>query len=303
MVDPAVQAISLRSNTKALLQFSIQYALLLVAAAVVAAPQGPVWLWLPALLIFSVMTVGMYAAAHETLHGTAFRSIILNDIVFWLATVSIFYSPTGHRYFHYAHHRFTRDPFRDPEVAMSGEPTANVVSYVAWLSGLPYLFYKFMILFAASFGRSEYVWQSLLYYVPRDRRRQLRWEARAILAFHTTLILVGLIWVPGLLLLFVGQWIGHALVSAFTAADHNGLPNEGGILDRTRTIEDCAPIRFILWNMPYHAEHHAYPGVPYHSLPKLRALLDEKVRHSTSGYVTFHRGVIRHLNEGRPFSS
>ena len=31
--------------------------------------------------------------------------------------------------------------------------------------------------------------------------------------------------------------------------------------------------RFIYWNMNYHVEHHMFPMVPYHALPKLHAVM------------------------------
>jgi fatty acid desaturase len=31
--------------------------------------------------------------------------------------------------------------------------------------------------------------------------------------------------------------------------------------------------RFIYWNMNYHVEHHMFPMVPYHALPKLHELI------------------------------
>jgi len=39
------------------------------------------------------------------------------------------------------------------------------------------------------------------------------------------------------------------------------------------------PIRFLMWNMPYHAEHHLCPAVPFHQLPALHRLLQEKLAH------------------------
>jgi len=29
------------------------------------------------------------------------------------------------------------------------------------------------------------------------------------------------------------------------------------------------PARFLYWNMNYHVEHHMFPTVPYHALPRL----------------------------------
>ena len=40
------------------------------------------------------------------------------------------------------------------------------------------------------------------------------------------------------------------------------------------------------WNMPYHAEHHAYPAVPFHALPRLHQGIREKIANVEPGYVT-----------------
>jgi fatty acid desaturase len=33
--------------------------------------------------------------------------------------------------------------------------------------------------------------------------------------------------------------------------------------------------RFIYWNMNYHVEHHMFPMVPYHALPRLHATIKD----------------------------
>jgi fatty acid desaturase len=34
--------------------------------------------------------------------------------------------------------------------------------------------------------------------------------------------------------------------------------------------------RWIYWNMNYHVEHHMFPMVPYHALPRLHALIKRR---------------------------
>ena len=55
-----------------------------------------------------------------------------------------------------------------------------------------------------------------------------------------------------------------------------GLPQHAGlqedVLDHrlnARTVLMSGPLRFIYSNMNYHVEHHMYPMVPYHALPRL----------------------------------
>ena len=37
----------------------------------------------------------------------------------------------------------------------------------------------------------------------------------------------------------------------------------------SRTVYMNPVFRFLYWNMNYHIEHHMFPMVPYHALPKL----------------------------------
>ena len=43
----------------------------------------------------------------------------------------------------------------------------------------------------------------------------------------------------------------------------------------SRTILLPLPVRFVFWNMICHVEHHMFPMVPYHALPRLH----EAVKH------------------------
>ena len=47
----------------------------------------------------------------------------------------------------------------------------------------------------------------------------------------------------------------------------------GSVLERTRSFRLPAPLTFLRWNMPWHAEHHGWTIVPVHALPQLRAAL------------------------------
>lgn len=43
----------------------------------------------------------------------------------------------------------------------------------------------------------------------------------------------------------------------------------------TRTVYMNPVSRFIYWNMNYHVEHHMFPMIPYHALPRLHALIKD----------------------------
>ena len=65
-----------------------------------------------------------------------------------------------------------------------------------------------------------------------------------------------------------------------------------------------AAIRWLMWNMPYHAEHHAFPAIPFHALPALHTQCNPPSPHTATGYAAFHREAIRRsLQPGQPAKS
>lgn len=93
----------------------------------------------------------------------------------------------------------------------------------------------------------------------------------------------------GLVTLFTG----HAVLAPILMAEHHGLPAEGDILHRTRSVDTCAPVRWLYWNMSLHAEHHAWPSVPFHALPAPRAEVADRLPERWPGYLAVHRAARR----------
>ena len=57
---------------------------------------------------------------------------------------------------------------------------------------------------------------------------------------------------------------------------HGGLAED--VLDHrlnSRTVYMNPVSRWIYWNMNYHVEHHMFPMVPYHALPRLHELIKD----------------------------
>jgi len=82
----------------------------------------------------------LFMPLHECVHGTAFRSFWLNVVVAH-ACALLTSRPAGHyRYYHYAHHRFTGDARRDPELqnTILDMDITTYSGYMLYLSGLPF---------------------------------------------------------------------------------------------------------------------------------------------------------------------
>jgi fatty acid desaturase len=73
--------------------------------------------------------------------------------------------------------------------------------------------------------------------------------------------------------------------SAYLLAEHTGCPTTRDCLTNTRTTLTLSPVRLFAWNMPYHAEHHAYPAVPFHALPRLHERVRDRLANVEPGYL------------------
>jgi fatty acid desaturase len=111
------------------------------AAAIAVTTTGLIWLatpWTlaPLFIAQGVLINCLYAGQHELSHWTAFRTKAANDAVgqvFGFATLNPFLTD---RFVHFAHHRATHDPARDPELLGVGDYT--LTSYILDLSGVSF---------------------------------------------------------------------------------------------------------------------------------------------------------------------
>lgn len=52
-----------------------------------------------------------------------------------------------------------------------------------------------------------------------------------------------------------------------------------------------------MWEMPFHAEHHLYPFIPFHRLRDAHALLRGRLGQVGPGYVRWHRDHLQTLRK------
>ena len=128
-------------------------------------------------------------------------------------------------------------------------------------------------------------------------RRPLIVEARAYLAVYVAVaaasVLAGS---PAALLLWIVPYlVGQAFLRPYLLAEHTGCPTTRDCLTNTRTTLTLSPVRLFAWNMPYHAEHHAYPAVPFHALPRLHERVRGEIANLEPGYVAATVKVNRYL--------
>jgi len=287
-----------RNNQPAVVRFVIMYLSFLATAAwAVMSWGGPLWNILLSQFVFGLFCCSLFACEHETAHKTAFKSKRLNEIAGRLVGIVHLYSLTAFRELHFTHHRHTHVPGLDPEISFGNRPMPSMVktlpSYFSWLTGIPILSFKILMLIFGAVGMPEFARKNLFPFVRQEVRFKLAIESIYILFFQCILLYLTIYVNIGFIALFIGQLVGHGLLATYTVTEHNGLPYEGNILNRTRSMRTSNAVKILMWNMPYHAEHHAYPSIPFHALPKLHELIKDEITHRHETYPKFHVKVLK----------
>ena len=249
----------------------------------------PFWpLLLPPL---GILVVFLFTLEHEAIHETAFRTPFLNKAAAAAAGFLLAVPPNWFRFFHFAHHRHTHDPDNDPEL-MSPEPRTPG-QYALYLSGFPLWKGMATVLVANALGRNRDA------FVPARGRSRVRAEARLMLGLYALLLAGSLL--AGSALLFwcwvLPALLGQPFLRAYLLAEHARCPHVANMLENTRTTFTNSLVRLLAWNMPFHAEHHAFPAVPFHKLPAFHRITAEHLRVTQRGYARFHGGLMREMSE------
>jgi fatty acid desaturase len=268
------------SDGKGLAQLMVHLALV-TALAIPIALRIPYW---PLLLVpLGIATIFLFSALHESVHGTAFKSEWLDRAVAHAAGFIVFVPANWFRYFHFAHHRHTHDEALDPEL-MSPKPE-TFWQYVKYLSGIPMWISLTKSLCVNALGRGHED------FVPDRAKQQVVSEARLTILFYVLCLAVSVTLATDVLvwLWIVPVLLGQPFLRAYLLAEHARCPHVANMLENTRTTFTTRFMRFLAWNMPYHAEHHAYPIVPFHKLPAFHAIAQGHLKQTERGYIRFNR--------------
>ncbi len=232
-----------------------------------------VWLWgtfwaVPVFIIYGVL----YASAadsrwHEMGHGTAFKTRWMNDAVYDFASFLMMRNPVVWRWSHARHHTDTIIVGRDPEIS-NMRPTQFLLLAIGMtgVAGLPQLLRTLINHARGQLSAAERD------YVPASDWPRAYRAARIHVAIYAAVLLACLVtWsiIPAMLI-GLPRAYGIWLLIVMGLPQHAGLAED--VLDHrlnARTVLMSKPLRFIYSNMNYHVEHHMYPMVPYHALPRL----------------------------------
>ena len=238
-------------------------------------------LWWAAMLPLGVALTFLFTLQHECTHKTPFATGWINEAVGHITGLLIVQPFEWFRAFHMAHHRFTNDPDRDPELQEGAKP-GTWPQYLWYLSTLGYWRAKLITLFTNAGGGDEAP------YIPDRARARITREARVMIGVYGLALLFTLFVSPVLIRVWlVPILLGFPILRLYLLAEHGRCPAVADMFDNTRTTLTNRVTRYLAWNMPYHAEHHAWPTVPFHRLPELHTLTEPHLKRVSDGYVAF----------------
>jgi len=286
-----------RSDGPAIRDTLIWLGAMLVLAAGGIALWGSWWA-LPFFLAYGVL----YGSAsdsrwHECGHGTAFKTQWMNKVVYQIASFMIMRNPVTWRWSHARHHTDTVIVGRDPEIAVMRPP--DLFRLILNVFGLLDAWHAMGDMVRNAFGHLSAAEKS---FIPPMEQEKVVTVARIWLLIYAATLGTALVMHSILPLMLVG------LPRLYGAWHHvlTGLLQHGGLADNvtdhrlnSRTVYMNPFSRFIYWNMNYHVEHHMFPMVPYHALPRLHAMISHDLpapnRSIWQGYGEMIPAFLRQL--------
>lgn len=262
-----------RKNGPALRDTILLFAILITTAAATTLLWGTYWVIIPYLIYAVFYGTSSDSRWHECGHGTAFKTDWLNNMVYEIASFMVMRESVIWRWSHIRHHSDTIIVGRDPEIQIPRPPNLKSLA----LSLINFEGYKnyYPGLVRHAFGKITAAEKT---YVPESEYRKVYQHARFYLGVYLLIIIAALVlhsWIP-VFLFILPQFFGTWLMIVHNTTQHAGLAEN--VLDHRlncRTVYMNPISRFIYWNMNYHIEHHMFPLVPYHALPKLHQLVKD----------------------------
>ena len=277
-----------RSNTSALLFLCIHLIYLAVTGYGLYLAIDTSW-WLMMSIIYGLGIVHLFSPQHEFSHRTAFKNRWINDFFGWTFGLIIALPPVFFRWEHTDHHSYTQDIEKDPELI----PTpSSFLTYLWYITSVPYwmgFFKSFIPHLLAIIPEKEAV------FIPDTERWKVIWEARFMLILYSTIAYLSLYYNSTIAVEYwlLPRLIAEPLMRMVRYTEHAGCPLNNNILENTRTTLVIAPYRWLAWNMPYHAEHHMAPSLPFHALPELHEHVKDKLVGTDNGFIHAHLDIIR----------
>ncbi len=278
----------MRSDWAGARQTAAHVALLVLGGWLVLATRDTWWV-VPALLLQGLFINTLFGAMHESVHYGSFNTRWAADVLAFFSGAAILNNAGFYRHYHLAHHRYTQDPARDPELITSGTPTGWGV-YLFRVSSIPFVLLRLRDIFLFPFG-----FKGDVTYIHAAAWPEVRKWGRLLLALYTVLIAGSLALGTDIVLWvwFFPLLCGLPFLRLYLLCEHTLCPNSDDGFANTRTTLSNPMVRFLLWNLPSHAEHHLLPNLAVHHRPEAHRHLRPHLKYVAKSYTGVHREIVK----------
>ena len=277
-----------RRDGPALRHFGL-WAVLLSGSGALAFLAWPSPWCIPAFLAYGVLYSVSDHHSHELSHGTVFRTRWINEVLLRVAGFMTLHESYYWRWSHARHHTETIIVGRDPEIAFPRPPDSGAL--------LDFFFIKSGIqqihnIVTHAFGTLK---PSAEEFIPETERKKVVRVSRAYTTVFIAVIAACVATASVLPALFVvlPRFYGGFAAQMFNMTQHAGLAeNVHDHRLNSRTVLLGPVSRFLYMNMNYHIEHHMFPMVPFHALPRAHELIKDQCPPPYRGLIGVYREII-----------
>lgn len=262
-----------RRDGPALRRIGLWFGLLLFSGVTAYLTWGTLWS-IPAFAVYGVLYSASDHWAHELTHGTPFKTRWLNDLFYQLTSFMTLHEAVFWRWSHARHHTDTLIVGSDREIAVPRPPKLGVM--LADCFDLNFAPREIARICRVATGKLDAETRDI---VPESEWPKMIRSSRlyllTFLGLITWCLAIGSI-LPAMFVV-LPRLYGGLLSQLFNLTQHTGLAEN--VLDHRRncrTVYMNPVFSFLYMNMNYHVEHHMYPMVPFHALPRLHQEVKDK---------------------------
>ncbi len=277
-----------RNNRIAAIRFIGHLAAIVAVGVALIYTQYTIWC-VPLLLVQGALIAFLFAPMHEACHNSAFRTRALNELMGRVAGLLILRPFLYSKYRHMAHHTFTQHPEWDPDRVPFPSTLRDYLLHVSSYNIWHRLLTNLVSLIAGRFTEQERE------FIPQNELAATVRETRLMAAIYLAVLVISLYFQSWLAVYIwlLPRVIGEPMLRAARMVEHTGMDESPDMLGNTRTTITNPVMRALYWNMPYHAEHHLYPSVPFHALPKIHEQIREHLKEVSPGLISVHVRILR----------
>ena len=199
------------------------------------------------------------------------------------------------REFHMQHHRHTQESKKDPELETKQPRTIS--SYIFLITGIKTWVDLVSNLFRLLSGNAN------MSYISMHKTKKMIIEARIIFVIYFFLLFISFNLNNVILLKtwVIPMIIGQPFLRLFLLAEHSFCDLTTDMTKNSRSTKTNFLVRFFMWNMNYHTEHHSTPAIPFHKLQENQKKIEHRIKYKESSYLNFHKKYLMHLLNQKDF--